>query len=285
MNQLQRQLKNRLAELPALRHMRQSLRQARLRPVRVLYRSPYDNIFHCCTQKTASQWIRAVFLDPVLYQYTGLDVWPYEHLGLRFAHFDTPLPIDRFIAHLYVDYWTYLAIPKPPQYRTFFVLRDPRDIVVSWYFSARYSHLPFEPIPDLRTDLEKLDLTRGLIYIIDRLEDWGSFQAQKSWLQATAGGEPVHIFRYEELAHDHHGFLRELCSFLEIPIPPRQLAILAQKHAFERHSSGRTQGTEDRLSHYRKGVAGDWRLCFDPLVTAHFAKVTQDLVRVLGYPT
>jgi hypothetical protein len=250
----------------------------------VLRRSPYDNIYHCCTQKTASQWIRAVFLDPIVYQYTGLPVWPYEQLGLRFARFDAPLPLRTFAAHLYIDYPTFLTIPKPPKFKAFFVLRDPRDIIVSWYFSARYSHLPFEPIPDLRSDLEKLDLTQGLICIINRLEDWGSFQAQRSWMGVDQSQDQVRIFRYEELALDHHDFLRRLFRFLEIDIPTPNLATLGQKHTFERHASGRTQGTEDRFSHYRKGIAGDWRNCFDAVVSAHFTQVTRDLVTVLGYP-
>ena len=38
------------------------------------------------------------------------------------------------------------AIDKPAPYRTFYPVRDPRDMVVSWYFSMRDTHRVFGPI-------------------------------------------------------------------------------------------------------------------------------------------
>jgi hypothetical protein len=264
-------------------------RNAVLRPLwsawrraRAVARSPFDNIYHCCTQKTASQWFRGIFADPAFTDYTGLEEFPYVSDGLRTARFDAPFPPRTVATHLYVDYRTYLAITKPSRYRTFFVLRDPRDIVTSWYFSALYSHAGVGTIPEKRTQLAQLDLRAGLKLVVDQIDALGLFEAQHSWLDA-AGDPMVAVFRYEELAADNHAFLRKLLDYLEVPMPAGRIAALSRRHSFERHANGRAQGLEDAHSHYRKGVAGDWKNFFDDEVLAHFNSVAGDTTRRLGY--
>jgi hypothetical protein len=251
--------------------------------LRVVQRSPYDNIYYCCTQKTASQWFRMVLCDPIVFQYTGLRPFRYRQLGLREAHFDRPLPPGTIGIHLYVDYATYAAIPKPDSYTTFFILRDPRDIVVSWYFSAKYSHKPVDPIPELRRNLEPLDLQDGLKYIIDAWDGFGLFEAQRSWMTRPEGREPVKVFRYEEFAADNRRFLEELLDYLEIQVPSPEFEVLYDRHRFSQLAKGRRQGVEDPQSHFRKGVSGDWENYFDDAVMAHFREVTGDLLETLGY--
>lgn len=41
--------------------------EVQLATIEVKNRAPFDNIYHCCTQKTASQWFRALFNDEVFY--------------------------------------------------------------------------------------------------------------------------------------------------------------------------------------------------------------------------
>lgn len=251
--------------------------------VKVVRKSPYENIYHCCTQKTASQWLRAIFSDPTVLKYTGLNAHPYVRLGLNYASFSQPLPAKTIGVHLYIGYPVYLTIPKPSAYKTFFVLRDPRDIIVSWYFSARFSHTLIDPIPDLRKDLKKIDFHEGMKYIIDRLDEWGSFEAQRSWINADEEGGKVRIFRYEDLAGDNLNFLIQLFDYLNILMPEDKLLSLYGRHRFEKHSGLRKQGVEDRYSHYRKGVSGDWRNYFDSSIENYFRKKTEDLLETLGY--
>ncbi|WP_150107048.1 sulfotransferase domain-containing protein [Halothece sp. PCC 7418] len=250
----------------------------------VIQKSPYDNIYYCCTQKTASQWFRSVLNDFTFYQYTGLIVHPYVELGLRYAAFEEALPKRTIGTHLYISYPTYLTIPKPAHYKTFFILRDPRDIIVSWYFSAKYSHGKFKPVMKMRHDLENLDFTEGLKYIIDRLEEFGSFEAQKSWVQGSLEQDNVKIFRYEDLAEDNSSFLQQLFNYLEIQMPAEEFTDLCQRHQFESKTEGRNQGKENVQSHYRKGIAGDWKNYFDYATTSYFKAVTKDLLEQLGYP-
>lgn len=249
----------------------------------VIRRSPYHNIYYCCTQRTGSQWLKRVFQDPMIYKWTGLIVHEYQEIGLRQAQFSAALPANTIGTHLYVDYPTYRAIPKPERYKTFFVLRDPRDITVSWYFALRYSHGPAALVLEARKDLEGLTVQDGLRYSIDCLDRLGLFWAQKSWIGRPADDRPVKIFRYEDLAADQRAFLRELLEYLEIQLPSAAFAAVSERHQFKKLTGGRAPGVEDRHDHYRKGVAGDWRNYFDAALTAYFLQVTGDLLDVLGY--
>jgi len=253
------------------------------RGFRVIQRSPYGNIYHCCTQKTASQWFRRVFCDPVVYRYTGLKPFRYRQLGLRNAHFDEPLPARTIAIHLYVDHATYAAIPKPESYKAFFILRDPRDIVVSWYFSAKYSHKPVDPIPELRRNLERLDMQEGFKYLIDAWDGFGLFEAQRSWMSNGFEGDNARVFRFEEFSADNRLFLKGLLDYLDIEIPEQEFEALYDRHKFSQIARGRQQGVEDTQSHFRKGVSGDWKNYFDEPVMAYFREVTGDLLETLGY--
>lgn len=250
----------------------------------VLRRSPYQNIYYCCTQRTGSQWFKKILRDPIFYQYTGLKVYNYGELGLKQAKFDGALPQRTVGTHLYIGYPTYLSIPKPARYRTFFILRDPRDIAVSWYFAAKYSHGALNPIPRLRRGLKKLSQTDGLKYSIDSLEEFGLFWAQRSWMSINGDADKIRIFRYEDFSRDNRKFLQDLLDYMEVAIPPQEFAALYERHAFKQITGGREPGVEDQHNHYRKGIAGDWRNYFDPSLRRHFREVTGDLLDVLGYP-
>lgn len=274
------QIRNKLASHTPLLRLYRLYKRAR-----VIRRSPYENIYYCCTQKTASQWLKEVFSDFTVYKYTGLEVFPFTQvvLPLQDARFDGPLPKRTIGTHLYIDYATYQSIPKPDKYKTFFILRDPRDIVVSWYFSIRYSHSLIDGILEYRNELEKLGVNEGLKYSIDKLDDVGLFSLQRSWINISEDCEKVNIFRHEDLASDNPPFLKHLFDYLNIIMPDKEFIALCDRHRFQRYSGDRKQGAEDPKSHYRKGVSADWRNYFDSSTMTYFRQVTRDLLEVLEY--
>lgn len=252
-------------------------------PLAIKHRSEYDNIYYCCTQKTASQWFKKIFSEAIIYQNTGLKMIVYDqlHPRLQDAKFDQAFPAGTFIMDLYIDYLSYQTIPKPKRYKTFFILRDPRDIVVSWYFSIRHSHPENRLIPQLRKDLNRLSLKDGLKYSIESLESAGLFYAQQSWMNQNE--ETIRIFRYEDFVNDNYAFLRQLFSYLHIGISEDNLRKLTDRNEFKNFSGKRDRGTEDVYHHYRKGVSGDWMNYFDNEVIDFFKKTTGDLLKITCY--
>lgn len=258
----------------------------------------YDNIYYCCTQKTASQWFKSIFCDADFYRYSGFVVSPYQYLGLRYARIGGAFPPKTVVSHLYFNYQDYLKVPKPDKYKTFFILRDPRDIIVSWYFSAKYSHVLVPPIHTIRYNLERLDFDDGLKYIIDTQAEFGLFECQRSWIEAqksnwaykplnliqgTAPHETAKIFRYEDLSNNELNFVRDLFAFLEIKMPPKILESIVTKNTIKKLSKDQNSLDGDKKNHYRKGVSGDWQNHFSEPVKQHFYAITGDLIDVLGY--
>jgi hypothetical protein len=253
---------------------------ARLRlTVPVVSRCEYENIYHCTMRKTASQWIQALFSDPVVYRHSGL--LPYVPRYYKWRH-PQPVPPGRAALSLFVSHDRFEAIPKPARHRAFFVLRDPRDIVVSSYFSTRNSHTPMGDIPRLRKILEDKPLKEGLLYLVGHLAKKGTFDALRSWAVAP-GSAAVRLFRYEDLTGERQtDEVDRLMRHCGISIPPSELAALLDRYSFSRMRGGR-EGA-GAISHYRKGKAGDWRNHFDDDVYEAFTAATGDLVEVLGYP-
>ena len=102
------------------------------------------DVYHCCMPKTGSQWIRAILSDPKVHVYSGLTSFKFQETESGVSstrmvpdpRFEEALPINTIATPVFADYASYARIPKPAAFKTFFVMRDPRDIVVSWYFSS-----------------------------------------------------------------------------------------------------------------------------------------------------
>ena len=88
--------------------------------------------------------------------------------------FPNDIPTGRSVLSLFISYGGFKAIPKPDLHRAFFVVRDPRDIVVSEYYSLRNSHAPMGDIPQVRKVLRDGNSATRQRKV---LEEEGSFQA------------------------------------------------------------------------------------------------------------
>ncbi|MEU4422855.1 sulfotransferase domain-containing protein [Actinoplanes sp. NPDC024001] len=246
--------------------------------VPVVTRSEYVNIYHCAVRKTASQWIKELFSDPITYRHSGLLTY-----DPRFYNWSHPrvTPPNRIALSLFFSRKRFDKIPKPDKYRAFFVMRDPRDMLVSSYFSTRNSHAPMGDVLEVRKVLHELPRKEGLLYLIDNLTAKGTFKAVRSWAVAPPS-EEVRLFRYEDLVGENQANeVDQLMRHCGIAIPPAEMATLLSRYSFSNMNDRKGTGA---VSHYRKGQPGDWRNHFDDDITEAFTKATGNLVELLGYP-
>ena len=254
--------------------------------------SAAQNIYHCCAHKTASQWVRKMLQDRATYKYSGLKVYNYEEKlptktdprPLNERTFEEPFPIDRIISPIYIDQPGLKEIPKPENYRAFFVMRDPRDVVVSLYFSLKVSHPEVGAVSERREKLNRLDEEAGLCALIDGVARRGELGALRSWAKLAPEDKELATFRYEDLT-DSNQFAtwQRLFAHCDIRIPDAVLRDLLERNSFAVLTRGRERGVEDVQAHLRKGVAGDWKNHFTPAVEKKFRDVTGTLVEELGY--
>ncbi|GAA3771478.1 hypothetical protein GCM10022225_68380 [Plantactinospora mayteni] len=241
--------------------------------------SEFGNVYHCTTQKTASQWIKALLNDPIVYRHSGLlPLDPRPHKW----RYPQAFPPGRLVSTLFLSYNGFMNIPKPDHYRAFFILRDPRDIIVSRYFSYRSSHTAMGDILQVRKVLQEQPKKEGLLHVIDHLAKKGTFKILRGWASAPST-EAIRLFKYEDLTGEQQAEeVDRLMRHCGIPLSPSDLATLLSRYSFSRMRSSRE--SVGSISHYRKGAPGDWRNHFDDDVQEVFAAATGDLVDLLGYP-
>jgi hypothetical protein len=205
-----------------------------------------------------------------------------------------------------------LAALRP--YRGFHVVRDPRDVCVSAYYSHLASH-PLTPdwpeLARIRELLSGLDKDEGLLFEIGYLN--GVFQAMASFSPCDPDVLEV---KMEDLVDDPGAGFVEICRFLGLCGPkasvagpvarlvrtlegrarralglrratgrlaPEEVRRIVRRHGFAEKTRGRPRGVEDLQSHYRSGVAGDWQRHFGPRHREEFERRYGELLVRLGY--
>ncbi len=152
------------------------------------------------------------------------------------------------------------------------VIRDGRDAVVSgWAHNLRIAP----------------DWTRDTFGSLPRYVDTFA----PTWTQGIRLGQsfgtkhPDRYFeiRYEELHRDPGEAIRRVLRFLDADASDPMVEGCREAGSFERLTGGREPGREDRRSHFRKGVVGDWRSQLDADAQRRFETHAGALLRQLGY--
>ena len=162
------------------------------------------------------------------------------------------------------------------------VVRDPRDVLVSAYFSHRHSH-PTDGWPELaefRPYLQSVSLESGLLLELDFCS--GVMTNMMSWPRQADG---ILSYRFEDLIEDNRAGFRRILGHLDLvdKISMEDLDAIIDRWSFKKVSGGREPGETDSQHHYRKGVAGDWRHHFTPAVCWAFRRRYNELLLKLGY--
>lgn len=258
--------------------------------------------------KAASQWftsiIQSVCIElSISYKYMAIEQ---DRIGTDLSQFD-------FIADVNASYSRYKDIDD---YQGIHVIRDPRDIIVSGYFSHKYSHPTnrWNELVKYREILNTCDVNEGLIHEIEFSKQFLSDIADWKYDK-----ENILELKYEEVTTNqfdswlaifiHLGLIRGTSSvkkdrvlahlFIALNAVARKIgigclsvgesvkrlvimdAVFNNQFKFKSASSVASEGKA--LSHYRKGLAGDWRNYFTRKHAERFVSVYGDLLVRLGY--
>ncbi len=250
-----------------------------------LFQRSKRNIYHCCVQKTASQWFAYLFADTVIKKKSKLSFYrpkanfiPQEPEVLNKLQI---IPTGVIVSPLYIRYEDFLKMRKPKSYRAFFVMRDPRDLIISDYFSLKYSHATIHPyIMQMREKLNGMPEQEGILERIHHFKSY--YETLRGWMRSTEN-EKIQIVKYEDVfVNKPLEAMGTICQHCEIDLSEVNLQALLDKFSFKK-LSGREPGRENAQSHYRKGVAGDWKNYFSPEHKQVFKGQAGDLLIKLGY--
>lgn len=198
-------------------------------------------------------------------------------------------------------------------FKAFHIIRDPRDICVSAYFSYLKTHdtSNWPQLEELRKELQKKDKTEGLKDVIDF-----NFQFLNNMETWCFEDERILELKFEEYLDNPKKIIFEIMEFLDlvqektsplnffilnynrvvfklfrstaISIPLKRLSksrvekIISQL-SFKKLSKNRMKGEENTDSHYRKGVEGDWKNHFKEEHIEYFNSKHPNLLAKLNY--
>jgi hypothetical protein len=258
--------------------------------------NPYRNLYHISHPKAASTWIWIFLQHPLILQYSGMKTihhgaWVVDNLGP--IHEDRQYPaVDHgtIASPCYLRPHQFVAMPKAEPWRAIVVIRDPRDALVSLYYSFTYSHplystdgTPIQLVHDVRAMTSKLSKEDGLLYMMKVEKEIFRFHDYlPEWHQRACDGGVIMI-KYEQLFSDaHKHWLRNILNYFEIPLPDQELDSIIKELDFE-SLGGSKRGSNDIQSHYRNGIPGEWRDVFTPRLCTAYSDLFGDLPERLGY--
>ena len=201
--------------------------------------------------------------------------------------------------------------------RGFHIIRDPRDILVSAYYSHLYTHPEnWRGLAEHRRKLRSLSKDDGLFLdlqfsqdVILRMADWDFSDPNILEMTMEAVIENpykqfLNVFWFLGILDDQKLTLRKRVAHtvfrglrrieqmfgrhISVPIVPKRLPAerllgIIWENDFATKAGGRQRGEEDPRSHYRKGVSGDWRIHFTNAHVEQIKKRFNDVLLKLGY--
>jgi len=237
--------------------------------------------------KAATMWICAIFHSVAeILKIQHANYWDAKLFDLRLK--DTLIANDiQLFSYTNADYKYISEIIN--EIIGFHVVRDPRDIVVSSYFSHLYSH-PTDVWPELvvhRKKLQRISRDKGLLLEMDfRCQE---FSELLTW---NYSNQNILEFKMEDITSDPKNYFLKIFNFLGLisdnfeakkSITPSVLMKLIDDNDFSKKSGGRKPGQENIHHHYRKGLAGDWINYFKKEHIDYFKLKYNDLLLKLGY--
>ena len=150
------------------------------------------------------------------------------------------------------------------------IVRDPRDVSVSYYFYTYYN-VPIaqgkpENILSRKSWVTRKYCWKKMVYKVAR--EWPLHTM--SWRTF----EGARLFRYEDLYKDCPSTLKNICDYLEVHCDKNLINETIQRFAFDKVSGGRKVGKEYPAGFFRKGIIGDFHNHFgwmDTLIMKHYA--------------
>lgn len=240
--------------------------------------SQRGNLAYVSHHKCGTQWTLGVLGDLL------------DHAAVTHATFDwrddvTCLDLLRFEVLMIQDYDLDMNVDLESVERGLHVVRDPRDLLISLYYSHRDSHpvrdpLAWEILRD-RAVLRQCSVLEGLRFLYDHS---GYFrrvmESMENW---QFDPDRFLELRFEDFVKgaSPEG-IRGALGFLGIEVPAAFVVQVLQSWDFSRLRAAAGSGGETQ--HYRAGAAGAWREVFDAELVDRFCVDHPEVFTRFGYP-
>ena len=229
-------------------------------------------LYHKC----ASQWIKNVFWR--------LDVQnEFLYMGSKEPEKETRVLRDEIGTDAKfpgVGMWENINVEDkkfkslfPPISKTVSIIRDPRDILISGYYSHKKSHPVIEglwkDLPVQRSVLLKLNKEEGLLSTIDFLAY--QFNNLKHLYKSK-----VTFFLFEDIVDNPYKLVKNILNVWGMKAT--NIKQVVDKFTLENLKSGKIKTPPFNSDHYRSGRPGEWKDVLSEKVLNKFNKKYPNLI-------
>lgn len=172
------------------------------------------------------------------------------------------------------------GIPNFEKYIVLLMIRDPRDLLVSHYYSIAYSHA----VPDEHSDkhdrfLELRDAAKTKT--IDEFvlaESERLYRTLERYQTLLLEKYPqTYVTHYEQMTCNFQKWLKDLLSHCRLEVSPDVFQSLVAEN------TRAVPSAENIQQHIRKGKAGDYQEKLKPETIAHLNRKFDPLLQIFGY--
>ena len=234
-------------------------------------------IIHGAHHKAGTNWFGRIF-KKISAQFN----WKYE-IGNK----TNPLPDAD--TDIFLHFQSNFDFPLLPPYVGTHLIRDPRDIIISGYFYhlwckelwcnmpvAEYNGKSYQDV------LKSLNQEDGILF--EMTSPRGAFRNTASrMLNWNYNNQYILELKYEEILQDMENHFLQIFSHYGFNARESEIAMKVVDQCRFEKMAGRKQGSEKSNSHFRKGIAGDWKNHFTESHKKAFKESYPGLLETLGY--
>lgn len=179
---------------------------------------------------------------------------------------------------LYSPLRKYVSIPEIDRYYVLLMLRDPRDVMVSEYYSVAYSH----PLSLNQKRKEELLNRRNIVrektideYVIEKAPHYHKVYSE--YCNHLVKNKNTFVLKYEDFMLNFDSWLNQLEQCLKINISQEDRFFLYEL------KGGSGNIIENKLNHIRKGIPGDYKNKLTEETQNFLDSKFQDILLTLHY--
>lgn len=168
-------------------------------------------------------------------------------------------------------------------HNTTIVFRDPRDVLVSYYYYD--CNVLNNDVPNIIGYDGKFSTASFEKYVKLRVENPTAIYPYFTYLsfyESWMVNEHDKFVRYEDFKDDTYLCLKKLCENNGYNIGSEKLIEVINKHDFNKVAK-RKPGDADPKSHKRKGIVGDWKNHFNQELNEYVYDKWEKMFSTLGY--
>ena len=210
------------------------------------------------SHKCGSQWFKSIFgsrhmhniLDYHYYAFKLLPLKGFDTTKLTKRRYDIRQLKPGIYGPIYVGPSSLNGLKDSDN--IYVVIRDPRNLIVSWYESLLKTHALMGNVGEMREQLKNLPKLQGLDLMIDHAVNFGTFEVMEEWALEKHDNPRVKIVKFEDLfSGNQEAEFEAMLNHFHLDCDKISLSSILSRFSFKRLSKAN--------KHYKKGRSRTWK--------------------------